>query len=378
MWTFYFISLLPIVVGIVLWIRSRRVAWQELVGSAALSLILAITFNLIAFHGMTSDEQTLSGRIMQVEHHPRWVERWIQHHSETYYTGSGKNRVSHTRHWTTVEHDTHPEHWEANFNFGSFQENRDIDFQKYTSIKSEFGNHVETGSKQSYNHGGTFESGDQNTYVTDNRTGFIRPVTTTDSFENRIKAAPSVFSFTKVPTNAPVFNWPDNPNTWVSDRVMGTARGHINLYEWDKLNAVLGPKKHINLVIVGFNSDDSMLGQYQQAKWIGGKKNDFVITFGGTGEKPTWAYCFGWTESDICKRTVESYIIEHGVNADIYKFLNDEITQNYKIKDWTKFDYISIEPDTRYYVWFFIVNAIVQGGLWFWFFRNGFDKYKNY
>jgi len=44
--------------------------------------------------------------------------------------------------------------------------------------------------------------------MADNKTGWIQPVTKWVSFENRIKAAPSVFSFVAVPTNINVFSYP--------------------------------------------------------------------------------------------------------------------------------------------------------------------------
>src|SRR6202041_1207035 len=113
------------------------------------------------------------------------------------------------------------------------------------------------------------------------------------------------------------------------------AQSVIPTLTWDKLNAELGAEKKINLIIVGFNSSDAMLGQYQQAKWFGGKKNDFVITYGGNANKPDWCYVFGWTESELAKQDVTSFIVQNGIaTTNFIPFLRNEIVQNYQIKQW--------------------------------------------
>jgi hypothetical protein len=371
---FYIIAIVPVIIGGILWIKRKEVNWIEWLVGSAVAFAMAGLAHWAAISGMTTDVETWSGRVVQVEHHPLWVERWIEHHSQSYSCGTAKNPRTCTRRWTTVEYDTHPEHWEARINFGTIQENWKISYESYVQIRREFGNHFNEGSKQSYNHGGSHNSGDRNTYVTDNRTGVVRPVTTTRGFENRVKAAPSVFSFSKVATNVPVFNWPENRNPWASDRVVGTATKAISVTKWDRLNAELGPTKKVNLIIVGFDSQDARMGQFQQSKWVGGKKNDLVITYGGDFRKPAWCFVFGWTESELVKQNIQSEIIERGISTNIYAFIKDEVIKNYKIKDWSKFDYITIEPKPSYYGWYIFAVLLVQGGLWIFFHKNDVDK----
>jgi len=108
-----------------------------------------------------------------------------------------------------------------------------------------------------------------------------------------------------------VFEYPQNKNWQSSDRLLGRARSDFNLLEWDKVNSRLGPSKKVNVIAVGFEADsDSILGQYQEAKWAGGKKNDLVICYGGQPGKAAWVYVFGWTESEGVKRDLESLFIK--------------------------------------------------------------------
>ena len=239
-------------------------------------------------------------------------------------------------------------------------------------------NKAVAGRRTTGEHNSRMIAGDPNDYTADpSKTHWIEPVTKKVSWENKVKAAPSVFSFIKVPTNVPVFSWPENPDPFHSQRVLGTAGKYISTLEWDKLNAYLGGRKKINLIIVGFDSSDSMLGQYQQAKWIGGKKNDLVITVGGKDlKKPDWCFTFGWTDSELSKQDITSYVLVNGLTTNLYPFITKEVIMHYQIKEWKKFDYIRVEPATKYYYWFLGFMVVTQVGLYIFFSMNDFDKQK--
>jgi hypothetical protein len=142
------------------------------------------------------------------------------------------------------------------------------------------------------------------------------------------------------------------------------------------MNSDLGPFKKVNVILVGFGNKDSSYGQYQQAKWVGGKKNDLVITFGGGSKKnpASWAFVFGWTEKELVKRRLESLLMNTPINDDIIPLIQKEIIQNYEIKDWSKFDYITVEPPTWSYWVFMFVLIGSQIGVWYMFITNGIDK----
>ena len=377
MWIFYIGAIIPILIGAFFLWRDDEVTWQEWIGGAVAAFILAAILHGIAIVGMTSDVETWSGQITKVSHMPRWVERWTDHHSETTYSGTGKNRTSHTRHWTTTEYDTHHEHWTATRNYGDYEDEVDIDESFFNEASHRFGGKiVEDGTQSTHHFGGTRSSGDRNIYSAYNKTGYVYPVTTTKSFENRIKAAPTVFSFSKVPTNIVVFPWPDNPDWMRSDRLVGTASVLVNHYKWDCMNTSLGSRKFVNVIMVGFGDVSSDYGQYQQAKWIGGKKNDLVICYGGATRTspPKWTYVFGWTESELVKKNLQTLVLEHPINDDLIPLIAQEVAQNYVIKDWSKFDYISIDPPSWSYWVYFILLAATQIGLYVFFHKNDFGK----
>lgn len=378
---FYLLSILPAVIGAALWIFNKRIVLWEWAAATAAAFVLSGLFHLLALQGMTRDEECISGQIVSVRQFSAWQEAYEEavYRTETYTVsvGSGKNRHRETRtrrvfdHWRP-ETRWHREYWQA---YSNIDTTYDIDIGHYNKLVNKFGPVSKANGKRTTGeHNSHMIGGDPYDYVSNNRSSYIEPIVEVKSFENRIKAAPTVFSFIKVPPEIKVFDWPRPNSPWVTNRVLGTAQNKIRQNEWDKMNAVLGPQCQINLIIVGFDSDDTTLLQYQEAKFIGGKKNDLVISFCGSPDKPLSVKVFGWSESETCKRNIESWIVENGVSEKLIDYLKTEIPANYKRKDWHKWDYISIEPKISYYYWFLFCLIIVEGGLYWVFSQNFFDK----
>ena len=381
MYFFYITALIPIGIGCILWYKNNKVTLNEWFISGAVSLFLAIIFNLIAvltIHNKTTDIETWSGRITSVEHWPEWVERWEEMHTESYPCGtdSNGNTTYCTRIYYTTEYDRHREKWQANLNFGALNEQYEITYDFYLQVKKELGGTIITDGIQPFHHNGTFYNGDNNRYVTINSTGYLHPVNIKRSFNNKVKATPNLFQFLKVPTNIVVYGYPQNADWNQSDRLLGTANVLIDLLPFDQLNSRLGPNKRVNVIMVGMGNKDSVYGQYQQAKWIGGKKNDLVITFGGGSktEPAKWAYVFGWTEQDIVKRNIETLLLTNPINNSLLPKIEQEIQKNYIIKDWKKFDYIKVSPPGWVYWVYVILTILIQLGLHIWILNNEIDK----
>jgi hypothetical protein len=364
---FYLLAVVPLLVGGYFWYKSHEVVWQEWLGGSAAGFLTAGIFHVLAITGMTGDVETWSGQIDTATFHPEWVERYtVTHHHSS---GTGKNR----RTWTTTEtkYRTHHEHWTAETTVDDTHEITEAFFRE---IVNNFGGGTETRKV----HKTGFHSGDPNVYVANNRTGYVYPVTTRRSWENRVKAAPSLFSYTKVPTNVAVHPWPSNPDWRVSERLVGTASVLFDKREFDLMNSRLGPVKRVNVIMVGWTKEPAEISQYQEAAWIGGKKNDLVICFGGmtTSRPATWSRVFGWTESELCKRNLASIMLRP-MDANLrLAEIEKEIERNYRLKDWSKFDYITIEPPTWSYFVYIFVLAGSQVGLYVFFHRNEFSKDK--
>ena len=383
--------------GLIIWLRSDKVVWQEWVGASLLAFLISGVTHIIAAKGMTDDVETWSGQVSSVQYIPRWKEYYEEaiYKTEYYYetetrtrsVGSGKN--SRTERYTVRVQKSRRvfDRWESRNRWHESQWLCETDLNQSFSISQESYNRIvarfgktepRLGRRRTGEHASRIIDGDPNDYWGVNINRWCEPVTRQRYFENRVKASPSVFSFVKVPTNINVFPYPQNNNIFHSDRLLGDAR-KLNLLKFDQLNSFLGGRKKINLIIIGFKDADSMMAEYQRAAWIGGKKNDLVMMYNLNSSTKTvsWTRVFGWSESEVCKRNLESILLKADAFNDedvLFDKIKTEIIANYTVKDWSKFDYLTIEPKTSHFVWFFIIMILTQSGLYVYFHYNEFSK----
>jgi len=391
MWVFWILSLLPISIGLFLWLKDKKIVLWEWLTGCGVSLLTALIFQYVACIGMTDDVETWSGQVIQSIEYSRWKEyyEYAVYRTEYYYVTvddystdnkgrtyrSGSHREQRSRevfdHWEPTSC-WHRATWNVDTSLG----NHGIDEVKFNYLCHKFGDkHTVQGNRVTGEHNSRMIDGDPNDYVAFNLKGWIEPVSDTKHFENRIKASPSLFSFVKVPTNISVFTWPETKRLFDTTRLMGNARQRISVLEWDQLNSVLGPTKKVNLILIGFtNNTPREYARWQEAAWIGGKKNDLVMCYAGDNTNTQWSYVFGWTEKALVKRNLESLLLNNEIDHDLVSKIKNEVIANYEIKDWKKFDYITIEPPSWSYWVYFLVMIITQTGLYIFFHKNLFDK----
>lgn len=356
MWLFYIIALFPITIGLGLFAFDKKIVWWEWAIGSASAFLLAGIFHICVIHGMTADVETWSGTVVGVERTPYWHAHWTEVKTRTVTDSKGK---SHTETYTEEEYRSYPPTYSVSTTIGSFS----IGVDKYSELQQKFGGREDShpGSRPH------FDSGDRLDYNLVNTKQWQEPVHDTHSWSNRVKAAPSVFSYKPVPKNAPVFEYPKNDNLFVSNRILGPNA--ISTFDWDQMNARLGATYKVNVILVNLGDESSMDdAQLQEAKWIGGKKNDMVLCYGGKpGQIARWSYVFSWSESDLCKKNIETLMLKYQVNNKLISYIENEIATNYKIKDWSKFDYLTIEVPVSSYIWYLIILMLTQAGLYIFF-----------
>jgi hypothetical protein len=367
---FYSLAVLPILIGLVLWGKNKKVIWWEWIVGSVIALLMACGFHWIALEAQCRDHETFSGRMIYATHHPYWQSRELVHE---YRTDGDGNRVYVGSHY---EYEDHDEYWDCNADFGTYigEQKFRISVEFFTEISSNFCHSkldIETPFKPD------FYSGDQNIYIARNHTDFWYPMTTSIAFRNRVKASPSLYTYAPVPKDAKVFPYPQNNDPFKSERLLGTAFQTITLKDFDILCGKLGPIKKVNIIMIGFGDMDSEISHLQEAAWVGGKKNDLVICYGGSDPlKPAWAYCFGWTESTLVKANLQTIILQNPIDNSIIPKLYTEIGKNYKIKDWDKFSYLQVDPPPWSYWVYVLAMILVQGCFWCWASMNEFVKYN--
>ncbi|CAM2982238.1 hypothetical protein [Rariglobus hedericola] len=369
---FYLMALLPIVIGFGLWLLNHRIALWEWLLTGVLAFIVAGCFHAGAISGMTDDQEVWSGQVLSTHYRPEWRERYKEavYRTEIYYTGTGKNRQSHTRrvfsHYET-RHRTHPDEWTVNTTLFSTE----VSQSKYEQIRRELGARTKAapGRRTTGSMSSTMVSGDPNDYDTGNTSGAIIPVAKNVSFENRVKASPSTFSYRQLTPeeSAKLYDYPYIGDAWSTGRNLS---GTLSTRKWDELNARLGPTKHVNLIVVRLKTPEE--ARALEAKWIGGKKNDLVLTYG-----ESWSYVFGWTESTLAKTKLESLLRYHYPLDDRFiPEVEKVIVAHYKMVDWHKFDYLDLKPRTAHYWWLALTMFLTQAGAMTWAFMNGENRVR--
>lgn len=378
---FYVLSLLPIAAWAIQWFFNRQISWKEAAAGAAAALVTATVFHAIEAGGafIPSDTETWSGRVQYAQYQPPWREYYevAIYRTEHYTTRDSKGHVQHhTRqvfsHWEGRKR-WHDAEWWTETELGTFQ----IDQGRYQDILKEFGSvaHVD-GDRRTMAHASRMIEGTPFDDRTVNANQYVYPVTHNARFENRLlKAKGSLYSFEPVSDEKAkgLFAWPENRNQFESNRLLGTASTLWNPRSWDQMNAVLGPEKLINLIAIGFPAGSSLeTGTLQEQYWLGGKKNDLVLCFGGDPRKPTWAYVFGWTERQSVKRLLENRLREGTATIEeITKLVRAE----YELLEFEeKFEHIEVETPWWYYLIFFVVVAASQGFAHFVFSTNYLNK----
>jgi hypothetical protein len=372
----YLIACIPLFIGGFLFINSKQINWTEWLGGSLSGFIIAGIVHGIVFYSLTCDTETWSGKVTTARYEPPWVEQYLEaiYRTESHTDDEGNTYTEQVfDHYETRYRDHGPD-WEICCDVGLKQFTVDISQEIYNDLLKKFGKkEAREGDRPGY------YSGDENDYWLVNINNYFQPMNTTYNFENKIKCSKSIYSFIEVPPNISVYDYPVN-NLLQSNRLLGTSNQKISILEFDRLNSFLGPFKLVNIIIVGFpKNSDPMISKYQEAKWIGGKKNDIVICYAeGDNNKVSWSYCFGWTDKTLVKRNLETIFLENEVNNNILEKIKIEISKNYIIKDWSQFDYLTIDPPFWSYIVLIIVMIIVQVILWSLFLNNDYrnDKIK--
>lgn len=154
-------------------------------------------------------------------------------------------------------------------------------------------------------------------------------------------------------------------------KIPNDAELNVKLAE---INASLGKRKQVNIIVVVVNEGDQMYLEALREKWIGGKKNDLIVVV-GTPNFPeiAWAGVVSWTRVEELKITIRDRIMQLNTfnGEDILKILREEIEQKFVRTPMADFSYLAatIEPPTWAIIVLFILNIGTSVGLQ-WFFWN--------
>lgn len=363
----YFALIIPLLAGLFLvFYYKHKIVWFEpviTIGTCLLFIFIFI-FKLSVETALTTDIEYWGSLTEKVEYYEAWNERIHR----TCTRSCGKNCTttydcSYTRY--------HSEYWQIVTTSGRSVR---ISQSEYNRIKTMFGNSNFVDLNRHY----YTNDGDKYVSTWDGTQDKAEPVTTEHSYENRIQASSSVFNYQEVtPEEKEMYKLYDYPEI---------KKGHILLpvigdkYPWvdkylDYHNGRSGKKKELRIWILIFKDQPIEAAYKQEAYWIGGNKNEFIVTIGLKGDKPTWCHAFSWSEIEEPKIRIRNMVMKQK-KLDlmaISKFMVDDLEKNFERKHFKDFSYLTVNPPFWAVLTTYLVTLMITIGLSIWSVKNDID-----
>ena len=341
------VILLTSLICCIIYVLNVEISTREfLLTILAIFLSVGIVYgvSLIPFH---NDKYFESGRLIQTQYYPYFVEQYQQAHTVT--VSNGKTTTTYT--YYTTEYAKHQPHWEVKDSLGK---EWGVSKKFHNKIKNDFGNKCKITKPYKCTHGGHVHKGDPYVYNYDNNTNTYKyPTNHIKTWHNPIKGKSSLFN-NKVDLN---IKYPKHISVYKTNRKL--AKTDITDKEWEILNTKIYEKVKANLILVEMK--DSKEFSKLEDLWLNGKFNDLVICFVGDYKNPTNVKVFGWSDSSLVKVKLEQHILENGIQQSSLEELQQIIIKNYKPYDLSKFNYLTNPPSLLTIIIALIVSLVVGG-----------------
>lgn len=151
---------------------------------------------------------------------------------------------------------------------------------------------------------------------------------------------------------------------------------------WNKdlmnLNADLGAKKKVNLILVFVPTTDTSYLHYLESLWINGKKNDLIVLIGtSTYPKIDWVSVMSWSQMEVLKIDLRDSILNIGDLSQRETIMTATYTQiasfpNYVRRNMEDFAYLNAEirPPLWAMILITILAVVLSVGLSIYFYEE--------
>lgn len=355
-WFFLLIPLLAVVV-LRLYFKRETVLWEYLLPLAASTIVILI-FQVVVQSSRTLDHEYWINHVKKVEYYEDWDE-WIDE-TCTRSVPCGTDEDGYTQ-WCDETYDCsyvdyHDEEWVMTLDDNSkFYTNE----SKYKELKNRWGNEEFVDMNRDYHR----IDGDMYYITWDNSFETLEDVTRKFSYKNKVQASTDVFNFQEVDTSKyKVYDYPKV--------VRGEQRVLLGIYNPTldkyirKKNSLIGASKQLKIFMIVYKNQPRNVAHQQKAYWKGGNKNEFVICVGVDDSSVVWNENFTWSEATMANVLIKDSlqnmdsldykaIVDHSVNV---------LTQHYKRKEFSDFDYLNISPTNNQLGFLFFLIFLVTFG----------------
>jgi hypothetical protein len=359
--------------------RDKVVLW-EFAGLWVVSILVVSLGQCSAESFQTHDTEYWGGWVVNANYEERWNEEVPCSHTKYCTRTDSNGRIESyscgTEHAYDV--DNHPPKW---YVYTSNKETLMISQSQYQQLVAKFG----TGETFVDMHR-SYHSIDGNKYVA-TWSGIdqtLESAFTSHSYENRVQAAESVYSFQDVSNEDKkmygLWEYPELQGYYMPALLgawgPGASEANQRLV---KFNAKFGKSKQVRVWVVVFKNQPREAGFKQEALWKRGNKNEFVITVGlnDRGEIQ-WCYPFSWTEVEILKVEARNLFEDRKGEvvdyAQVTDWIEKAIPEKWVRKQFVDFSYLSVTP-SGWAIFFVILILILVNFLYgYWVVMNEFEE----
>lgn len=370
---------------------GKKYVWWEFLLPTVGSFMLIAAIKMCTESSQLHDVQYRGGIITQARYSEAWS-TWVKKTChETYYTGSGKNRKSHTRHYDCSYCDDHAPHWEALDDQGHTYS---ISEEKYNQLKKQWSatpRFVDL-NRDIRTKSGLFSScgkdGDAYTIDWDKNMLTVESSTWETPYENYVQCSRVNFGIKDVDEEMAkkygLYEYPE-VDSYHQKTLLGIdslsylqpayKRGAEKMFEY--FDGFYGPRRKIRVFILLFYNRSINVANKQKDYWVNGNKNEMVICIDvnkNTGEI-NWVYPFSWTENKrIAVDLREDISNLKTLNfTSLYKIV-EESTKTFKYRDFSKFDYLSLDA-TIGEIWVvYILTILATIGTLIYGYKNQYEQ----
>lgn len=367
-WFCFGIPILAVAIGAIFF--TKKFAIPEYLILFGVSSLLIVAAYYITVNSMTDATEYWSTYGVKVEHSERWNEYIHKTCSRENCSGTGKNRSCTTSYYDCSYVDNHPEYWNMDDNTNH---DYSLSSSKYHEIVSKWKTESFTRTHSGcYTICGNVYNA---SYPADPTMENMIPITHEHTYENRVKASTSVFSFKKVDSleraNYGLYNHPRVGDKFTYTPILGDNDVWAQ-HKLRSLNALYGSQNQVHMMVLVFEDKPYEAGLYQEALWTGGNKNEFILCVGKSGDQIKWTKVISWTEEVGLKLRVEREVkaMDKFNIVGIVDYLGNNVPREWKRKHFKDFNYLHVDVPMSATIWTFVIDLLVTAGLLVFFIMN--------
>lgn len=370
----YFALLIPILGGLItflLW--KHKLVWWEMLLPIVVVLITILITSSIQRSSLTTDIEYLNETVQRVEYYEKWDEYIHQTCTRSCCCDSKGNNCSTTTYDCSYV-DTHSEYWVAVTQHWRIRiKKSDFDYWR----KRWGTTHFKDMGRDYHSIDGDMYYSDW-TYTPD--TSFV--YTKSHKYKNKIQTSHSVFKYENITDGYAdtlgLFKYPDKVG-WGVDYLLGYDHNDFQP-KLQLLNGYHGYRDQIVVWMLVFKNKGVDYAFRQQSYWKGGNKNEAVLCVSvDDSDVIQWSKVFTWSEA-----TDFIYDIEHLMNPDdtlgvvlsnteTYHSMSKLIDSQWQRKEFSDFDYITIQLTTNQLIFIFVLSLLLTVGILIYGVRNEFE-----